>query len=159
MTPGIQRGDVFWANLDPTIGVEIQKTRPVVVMSNDVINQRSQLVIVVPLTTNVIRLSPSHVLIPRGEGGLTEDSKVLAEQIRAMDKQRLTTKDELRNLAASTERKHPRLTLYMLNGTVPEGGSPSRRREPQRGGRWRPRAFLLNGTVPEGGSPSRRRKP
>ncbi|PKO20539.1 MAG: hypothetical protein CVU38_19575 [Chloroflexi bacterium HGW-Chloroflexi-1] len=91
MTPFIQRGDVFWANLDPTIGVEIQKTRPVVVMSNDVINQRSQLVIVVPLTTNVTRLSPSHVLIPRGEGGLTEDSKALTEQIRAMDKQRLTT--------------------------------------------------------------------
>ena len=92
MTPLIQRGDVFWANLDPTIGVEIQKTRPVVVMSNDVINQRSQLVIVVPLTTNVTRLSPSHVLIPRGEGGLTEDSKALTEQIRAMDKQRLTTR-------------------------------------------------------------------
>jgi len=92
MTPFIQRGDVFWANLDPTIGVEIQKTRPVVVMSNDVINQRSQLVIVVPLTTNVTRLSPSHVLIPRGEGGLTEDSKALTEQIRAMDKQRLTTR-------------------------------------------------------------------
>lgn len=43
----------------------------------------------VPLTTNVTRLSPSHVLIPRGEGGLTEDSKALTEQIRAMDKQRL----------------------------------------------------------------------
>ena len=74
MAPPVQRGDVFWANLDPTIGVEIQKTRPVVVMPNDVINQRSQLVIVVPLTTSVTRLSPSHVLIPRGEGGLTEDS-------------------------------------------------------------------------------------
>ena len=92
MTPPVQRGDVFWANLDPTIGVEIQKTRPVVVMSNDVINQHSQLVIVVPLTTNVARLSPSHVLIPRGEGGLTEDSKALTEQIRAMDKQRLTAR-------------------------------------------------------------------
>ncbi len=90
MTVHVQRGDVFWANLDPTIGVEIQKTRPVVMMSNDVINQHSQLVIVVPLTTNVTRLSPSHVLIPRGEGGLTVDSKALTEQMRAMDKQRLT---------------------------------------------------------------------
>ena len=61
-------------------------------MSNDVINQRSQLVIVVPLTTNVTRLSPSHVLLPRGEGGLAEDSKALTEQIRAMDKQRLTAR-------------------------------------------------------------------
>ena len=75
MNQVVQRGDVFWANLDPTIGVEIKKVRPVVVVSNNVINQRSQLVIIVPLTTNVERLSPSHVLIPRGEGGLEQDSK------------------------------------------------------------------------------------
>ncbi len=92
MTRIVQRGDIFWANLDPTIGVEIKKTRPVVVVSNNVINQRSQLVIVLPLTTNIAHLSPSHVLIPRGEGGLSQDSKVLTEQIRAMDKERLTGK-------------------------------------------------------------------
>jgi mRNA interferase MazF len=92
MSQLIRRGDVFWANLDPTVGVEIKKKRPVVVMSNDVINQRSRLVIVVPLTTNLARLSPSHVLIPRGEGGLNQDSKVLTEQIRAIDKQRLVAK-------------------------------------------------------------------
>ena len=60
MSQPIRRGDVFWANLDPTIGVEIQKTWPVVVVSNDVINRRSQLVIVVPMTTSVAHLSPSH---------------------------------------------------------------------------------------------------
>ncbi len=92
MNQPVRRGDIFWANLDPTIGVEIKKTRPVVVMSNDAINQHSRLVIVVPLTTNTARLSPSHVLIPQGEGGLSQDSKALTEQIRAMDKQRLTTK-------------------------------------------------------------------
>jgi mRNA interferase MazF len=92
MSQPIRRGDVFWANLDPTVGVEIKKTRPVIVMSNDMINQHSQLVIVVPLTTHTARLSPSHVLIPQGEGGLSQDSKVLTEQIRAMDKQRLVTK-------------------------------------------------------------------
>jgi mRNA interferase MazF len=43
------------------------------------------------MTTSVAHLSPSHVLIPSGEGGINQDSKVLAEQIRAMDKQRLTT--------------------------------------------------------------------
>jgi mRNA interferase MazF len=92
MSQPIRRGDVFWANLDPTVGVEIKKTRPVIVVSNEVINQRSQLVIVVPLTTNIARLSPSHVLIPRGEGGLGQDLKAVTEQIRAMDKQRLVTK-------------------------------------------------------------------
>lgn len=71
MSTSVRRGDVFWANLDPTIGVEIKKTRPVIVVSNDVINERSRLVIVVPLTTNVAHLSPSHVLIPAGEGELS----------------------------------------------------------------------------------------
>jgi mRNA interferase MazF len=85
----MRRGDIFWANLDPTIGVEIQKTRPVLVVSNNVINQRSRLIIIVPLTTNITRLSPSHLLIPKGEGALSQDSKVLTEQIRAIDKRRL----------------------------------------------------------------------
>jgi mRNA interferase MazF len=92
MSEPVRRGDVFVANLDPTIGVEIKKKRPVVVISNDTINQFSRLVIVVPLTTNISRLSPSHVFMPKGEGGLGQDSKALTEQIRAMDKQRLTTK-------------------------------------------------------------------
>ncbi len=92
MTQIIQRGDVYWANLDPTVGVEIQKTRPVIVVSNNAINQHSQLAIVVLVTTNVSRLSPSHILLPRGEGGLNADSKALTEQIRAMDRQRLATK-------------------------------------------------------------------
>jgi mRNA interferase MazF len=88
----IRRGELYWANLDPTVGVEIKKTRPVLVLSNDVINKHSRLVVVVPLTTNVTRLSPSHVLIPGSDAGLAQDSKALTEQIRAMDKQRLTSK-------------------------------------------------------------------
>jgi len=46
MSEPVSRGDVFVANLDPTIGVEIKKKRPVVVVSNDTINQFSRLVIV-----------------------------------------------------------------------------------------------------------------
>jgi mRNA-degrading endonuclease toxin of MazEF toxin-antitoxin module len=63
---GVKRGDVVVANLDPTIGVEIKKTRPVIVLSNDSINQFSQLVVVVPLTKNTAHLSTSHAIIPRG---------------------------------------------------------------------------------------------
>ena len=92
MSQPVLRGEVFMANLDPAIGVEIKKKRPVVVVSNDAINQYSSLVIVIPLTTNISRLSPSHVLIPIGEGGLGHDSKAPTEQIRAMDKRRLTSK-------------------------------------------------------------------
>ena len=66
----VRRGDVVGANLDPTIGVEIKKTRPVIVVSNDSINQLSQLVVVVSLTKNIAHLSPSHALIPKGTARL-----------------------------------------------------------------------------------------
>jgi mRNA interferase MazF len=85
----VKRGDVIIANLDPTIGVEIKKTRPVIVLSNDSINQFSRLVVVVPLTKNTAHLSPSHVIIPKGVAHLTFTSKVVTEQIKAVDKRRL----------------------------------------------------------------------
>jgi mRNA interferase MazF len=85
----VRRGDVILANLDPTIGVEIKKTRPVVVLSNDSINQLSQLAVVVPLTKNVAHLSPSHALIPKGVARLSFASKAVTEQIKAVDKRRL----------------------------------------------------------------------
>lgn len=100
----VRKGDVFLANLDPTVGVEIKKTRPVIVVSNNVINKYSPLVVVVPLTTNISKVSPSHVVFKEGIGGLNKPSKVLTEQIRAMDKQRLhkklgsLRKDELKKL-------------------------------------------------------------
>jgi mRNA interferase MazF len=80
---------VILVNLDPTVGVEIRNTRPAVVLSNDSINQFSQLVVVVPLTKNTARLSPSHVVIPKGVARLTFASKVVTEQIKAVDKQRI----------------------------------------------------------------------
>lgn len=85
----VRRGDVILVNLDPTVGVEIKKTRPAIVISNDSINQFSQLVVVVPLTKNTAHLSPSHVVIPRGNARLTFTSKVVTEQIKAVDKQRI----------------------------------------------------------------------
>jgi mRNA interferase MazF len=85
----VRRGDVILANLDPTVGVEIKKTRPVIVLSNDSINQLSQLAVVVPLTKNVAHLSPSHALIPKGVARLSFASKAVTEQIKAVDKRRL----------------------------------------------------------------------
>ena len=60
----VRRGDIV---IDPTIGVEIKKTRPVIVVSNDSINRFSQLVVVVPLTKNTARISPSHDICPVSE--------------------------------------------------------------------------------------------
>ena len=85
----VRRGDVVLASLDPTVGVEIRKTRPVIVVSNDSINHLSQLAVVIPLTKNVAHLSPSHTVIPRGVAGLTFASKAVTEQIKAVDTRRL----------------------------------------------------------------------
>ena len=85
----VRRGDIVVANLDPTIGVEIKKTRPVIVLSNDSINQFSHLIVVVPLTKNTAHLSPSHALIPKGVARLPFASKAVNEQVKAVDKRRL----------------------------------------------------------------------
>ncbi len=85
----VRRGEVVLARLDPTLGVEIKKTRPVIVLSNDSINQFAELAVVVPLTRNTARVSPSHAVIPKGPAGLAFPSKAITEQIRAVDKRRL----------------------------------------------------------------------
>lgn len=85
----VRRGDVVLARLDPTTGVEIKKTRPVIVLSNDSINHFAELAVVVPLTKNTAHVSPSHAVIPKGAGGLAFPSKAVTEQIRAVDRRRL----------------------------------------------------------------------
>lgn len=88
----VRRGDIVLARLDPTLGVEIKKTRPAIVLSNDSINHFAELAVVVPLTKNTARVSPSHAVIPKGAAGLAFPSKAVTEQIRAVDKRRLVKK-------------------------------------------------------------------
>ena len=89
LTPPL-RGEIYWVALDPTVGTEIAKTRPSLIISNDVGNRSSQRVIVAPITSQGTgRIYPFEVLVPAGEGGLTQTSKVLLSQIRTIDKQRL----------------------------------------------------------------------
>ncbi|MCC7262344.1 MAG: type II toxin-antitoxin system PemK/MazF family toxin [Candidatus Latescibacteria bacterium] len=85
-----KRGEIYRVSLDPTIGTEIAKTRPALIISNDIGNQFSERVVVAPITSqNTEKVYPFEVLIPAGEGGLTQASKVLLDQIRSIDKQRL----------------------------------------------------------------------
>ena len=85
-----QRGEIYWVNLDPTVGSEIAKTRPAVIISNNVGNQYAERVIVAPLTTaNVDKVYPFEVKLAEGEGGVAQTSKVLLDQIRTVDKSRL----------------------------------------------------------------------
>ncbi len=86
-----RRGDVYIARLDPREESEQAGQRPVVVMSRDSINEHSSVVVVVPVTdrANKNTIYPSHVILKAGEGGLTKESVVLGEQVRAISKTRL----------------------------------------------------------------------
>lgn len=85
----IRRGDIFLVSLDPVLGSEVGKTRPAIVLQNDLANRTSPTVTVVPLSSQVDRVFPFQVLIPAGEGGLERASKALCEQIRTLSTQRL----------------------------------------------------------------------
>lgn len=86
----IKRGGIYLAALDPVIGREISKTRPVVVVSNDTNNKLSGTVTVLPITSkNIRKIFPFEVFLPKGSGNLPKDSKAKADQIRTLDKTRL----------------------------------------------------------------------
>ena len=86
----IRRGEVHIAALDPVVGKEISKTRPVVVVSNDVNNRYSGTVTVLPVTSgNLDKIYPFEVYLRKGSGSLPKDSKVKADQIRTLHKARL----------------------------------------------------------------------
>lgn len=83
-----KRGEIYWANLDPTIGTEIGKKRPAVILSNDVSNVIASRVIVAPLTSNATKIFPFEVPINlKGKNG-----KILLDQIRSIDKLRINDK-------------------------------------------------------------------
>ncbi len=85
-----RRGDLYWVNLDPVVGTEIAKTRPAVIISNDIGNEFSARAIVAPLTTaGQDKVYPFEVLIPAAEGELPHPSKAALDQIRTVDKRRL----------------------------------------------------------------------
>ena len=86
----LRRGDVYLVNFDPTIGAEIKKTWPALVIQNDIANRHSPITIVAAVTSKFDeRLYPTEVLIRLPEGGVSEDSVVLLNQIRSIDKARL----------------------------------------------------------------------
>lgn len=81
----MKRGEVWWVEFDPSIGSEIRKTRPAVIVSNDAANRNLARVVVVPLTSSTGRQYPGEALVSV-DG---QNSKAMADQIMAADKARL----------------------------------------------------------------------
>jgi mRNA interferase MazF len=80
-----RRGDVWWVSFDPSIGGEIRKTRPTVIVSNDMANRALNRVQVVPLTSKVDRLYPSEAYVILN----SEQGKAMADQPSTISKLRL----------------------------------------------------------------------
>ncbi|MGZ8375516.1 MAG: type II toxin-antitoxin system PemK/MazF family toxin [Nitrospira sp.] len=105
-----RRGDVYWVALDPTVGSEIKKTRPAVIISNNSCNTFGSRVVVLPLTSHVDSLYP-------GEAMVVVDGKparVLGDQIRSLDKSRLRSRiDTLSQDELASIEEAVRITLAL----------------------------------------------
>lgn len=81
----MRRGEIWWANLDPTVGGEISKRRPVLILSRDGLARRRRTLVVVPLSTGPTPDPPLVVGVPSAGTG----SVAVCDQIRALDRSRL----------------------------------------------------------------------
>lgn len=89
----IKRWGIYRANLDPVVGSEQGKSRPVLIISNENINELLNIVNILPLTTRKAnrQIYPNEVLLEQDNYGLPNASIVLCHQIRTLDKQRLSS--------------------------------------------------------------------
>ncbi|MEW6493533.1 MAG: type II toxin-antitoxin system PemK/MazF family toxin [Cyanobacteriota bacterium] len=85
----MKRGEIYYANLSPVVGSEMDKRRPVLIVSNDTNNRVATTVTILPITSNVSRVYPFEVLLNSDDSGLPKLSKVQAQQVRTISKQRI----------------------------------------------------------------------
>jgi mRNA interferase MazF len=99
------RGAVIEVNLDPVVGSEANKTRPCVVIQNDIGNKYSPVAIVAAITSadNVLKTYPVDVPVAKGDGGLLKDSVVQCNHLRSVDERRFVR--TLGQLSPSTMKK------------------------------------------------------
>ena len=89
----INRGDIFYADLSPVVGSEQGGVRPVLIVQNDVGNKYSPTVIIAAITSQLTKAKlPTHIELSKEKYNLAKDSVVLLEQLRTLDKRRLTTR-------------------------------------------------------------------
>ena len=82
------RGSIWWVEFDPSVGSEINKTRPAVIVSNNIANQFLARVVVIPLTSNISRVYPGEAVVTVNG----KENKAMSDQIMSADKSRLKSK-------------------------------------------------------------------
>ena len=94
----IKRGEIYLVNLDPKLGSELGKTRPCLIIQNDIGNKYSTTTIIAPITSNIMKQEyPTNVIIKKEESRLNKDSTILLNQIKTIDKSRIIKKISLLN--------------------------------------------------------------
>lgn len=88
----MKRGEIYFADLDATVGNEIKKIRPVLIISNNANNNVANTITIIPITSNVNKVYPFEVLIKAHDSGLMKTSKAQCHQIRTISKQRISNK-------------------------------------------------------------------
>jgi len=89
----VVRGEIYLVEFDPAVDSEIKKTRPAIIIQNDTANRYSPITIVAAITSKFDdKLYPTEVLILAGEAGLKQDSVIVLDQIRTIDKTRIVKK-------------------------------------------------------------------
>lgn len=85
----IKRGDIYYADLNPTVGCEQGGVRPVLIIQNNVGNHFSPTVIAAAITSRRKKAMPTHVLMDEEGTRLFADSRIMLEQVRTIDRERL----------------------------------------------------------------------
>ncbi len=89
----LKRGEVYLVNFNPSVGAEIQKTRPALILQNDIANRYSPVTIVAAVSSRFHEpVYPTEVVVAPPEGGLTQRSVVLLNQVRTIDARRVVVK-------------------------------------------------------------------
>ena len=106
----VKRGDIYYADLSPVVGSEQGGVRPVLIIQNDRGNRYSPTVIAAAITSRRDKADlPTHIFVSAADTGLTQDSVILLEQIRTLDKRRLRehkgalTKDDMQRVDGAIE--------------------------------------------------------
>ena len=92
MTGYPKKGEIYLVNFNPTVGHEVNKIRPALILSNDIHNQYSPLITIAPLSSKTNKVYPFEIYISKTMADLHENSKIMIIQLRSIDKKRLINK-------------------------------------------------------------------
>ena len=109
----MKRGEIYFADLDPAVGNETKKRRPVLIVSNNANNKAAATITIVPITSNVTKIYPFEVFLDAKESGLLKNSKAQCHQIRTISKNRIKDINPVGSVSVSMLKINSALKLHL----------------------------------------------